>query len=87
MKMQFPKTDEQEVRSAFEYMHDENGGLLVQTTGHPLADLKMIVNALHDEDMPPVEVLGAMLCNVIDMLENKYPEIVQENVGFIAIEE
>jgi len=68
-------------------MHDGKGGLLIQTTCHPIVDLKMIINGLHDGEMPPVEVLGAMLCNVLDMLENKYPEIVQENVGYIAIEE
>ena len=56
--------------------------IFIMTTGDPIADLKWIVNMLHEE-IPPVEVLGAMLCNIIDMLEGNKPEILAENVGTV----
>lgn len=60
----------------------EEADIFILTTGDPIEDLKWVVNVLHHE-MPPVEVLGAMLCNVIDMLEGKKPEILAENVGTV----
>ena len=60
---------------------DEGTDIFIMTTGDPIADLKWVVNVLHNQEVPPVEVLGAMLCNIIDMLEGKKPEILSENAG------
>ena len=71
-------------------MHDNPKPLLVEgsdiyimTTGDPVQDLKWIVHCLHNKDVPPVEVMGAMLCNIIDMLEGKAPDVIAHNVDYL----